>query len=239
MKTEVVKASEMREKVFQRIWDIRTGEHRAEQRKQYEREAAAYLKAKGKRQEITINTATLDGGFEIEGETWGKLADKKTIGFIKRDGVTFVPRPVEPRIQDEPPAAWAYSGRQRIGSQVFAARSHGLLADAEHNREIRPERVEQYVNEMVAGKWVDLLSDPIAITTEGQVLNGQHRLAAIWDCLHDEYVRGSTRGMNGTDPAFLVVWGVDPREALYADGSRRTAVDEKTIAVKLVKAKSS
>ena len=33
---------------------------------------------------------------------------------------------------------------------------------------------------------------------------------------------------------FLVVWGVDATEALHADGSRRTANDEKTIATKLV-----
>jgi hypothetical protein len=35
------------------------------------------------------------------------------------------------------------------------------------------------------------------------------------------------------DPAFLVVWGVDPQEALHADLSRRTAKDQTTIVSKV------
>jgi hypothetical protein len=78
---------------------------------------------------------------------------------------------------------------------------------------------------MQAGRWHDLLSDPISICVSGDVLNGQHRLAAAslvnWE-------------KAGNDPAFLVVWGVSPLEAIHADGSRRTANDERTISRRLL-----
>ena len=76
----------------------------------------------------------------------------------------------------------------------------GVLADSLYNRDIRPARVDEYRALMRAGQWHDLFSDPIAITENGQVVNGQHRIAAAtrvdWSALD-------------TDPSFLVVWGVD------------------------------
>src|SRR5438552_1921600 len=54
IETEIVRASEMREKVLQRIWDIRTGAARAQALEEYERQLAQYEKQKGKRQEVTI-----------------------------------------------------------------------------------------------------------------------------------------------------------------------------------------
>jgi hypothetical protein len=101
----------------------------------------------------------------------------------------------------------------------------GVLADPRYNRDIRPHRVEEYAAEMKAGNWRDLLSDPITVTREGQVLNGQHRLAAAGDVDWSNV---------GNDPRFLVVWGVEPQEALYADGSRRTPKDSQTVASRLV-----
>jgi hypothetical protein len=39
------------------------------------------------------------------------------------------------------------------------------------------------------------------------------------------------------DPAFLVIWGVDPSEALHADRSRPTPKDERTITEQLLTGK--
>jgi hypothetical protein len=111
----------------------------------------------------------------------------------------------------------------------FTTHAHqsGLLANAVFNRDILPGRVEEYAAEMEAGNWRDLLSDPITITEDGQVVNGQHRLAAAsgvdWDKVEN-------------DPAFLVVFGVDPTEAPYADGSSRTGRGERVIRDKLLRA---
>lgn len=241
-KTEVVRASEMREKVFQRIWDIRTGQQRKDARAQYEKDLHAYEKKRGKREEVEISSDTLDDNYpavDCNGGRIGVLRTQTAVGYftMKDSRPQFHLRPEAPRNQDDPPPACMWQRRERVNGVLRASRLTGLLANATYNRDIRPERVEEYTLEMEAGRWEDLFSDPIAITIEGEVLNGQHRLAAIWDCLYDnigsEYIP-RTRGM-GTDPAFLVIWGVDPQEALYADGSRRTAVDEKTIAVKLVK----
>ncbi len=80
---------------------------------------------------------------------------------------------------------------------------------------------------MVAGAWHDLLSDPIAITSDGHVVNGQHRLAAA---SHVDWSKVDN------DPLFLVIWNVDPTEARYADGSRRTDRDSRTIAERLLEA---
>ena len=80
---------------------------------------------------------------------------------------------------------------------------------------------------MAAGEWRDLYSDPIAITADGHVVNGQHRMAAA--------TQVDWEGERG--PAFLVIWGVEPSEAMFADGSRRTDRDQKTIFDKVARSK--
>ena len=100
----------------------------------------------------------------------------------------------------------------------------GFLSDAKHNREIRVQRVAEYREAMESGRWRDLLSDPITITDDGQVINGQHRLAAASNVDWSEVPN---------DPLFLVVWGVAPEEAAHADLARRTDRDQVTIAAKL------
>lgn len=88
---------------------------------------------------------------------------------------------------------------------------------------------------MVAGRWRDLLSDPISITDDGQVINGQHRIAAVERAY--EMREGESLP---NDPAFLVIWGVDPSEAQLADtGSNRTARDAQTIGSKLLRGTGS
>lgn len=126
--------------------------------------------------------------------------------------------------------AWRKTSGFRSGDLWLAGHEGGLLAGGgQHNRPLLPARVKQYQNDMVAGRWRDCLSDPIAITKDGEVINGQHRIAAA-------------AGLNYSDddpaklPKFLVIFGVDPAEIALADRSKRTANDMAVITGKLAKA---
>ena len=200
--TQVVKASELDEKVVQRIFETRNPEAMREYRKDL---AKFKRRTKGKTKQIATRSNIL-GSEKVEGY------------FVKVfDQVIQIQEPKKPQ-----PIAWQYRSYE---PGLWHAHQVGLLNDPAYNREIRLQRVLEYAASMRAGEWRDLLSDPIAITEDGQVVNGQHRLAAAsrvdWSKVEN-------------DPSFLVVWGVDATEALHADGSRRTANDEKTIATKLV-----
>jgi hypothetical protein len=201
-KTEIVKASELYDKVVWRIFASRN----EEKVRTYQAAIKTYKRRLGKRPEVTR-----EEGFSA-----------KKVGFYKEvfaGQKAFIERPQDPR-----PPAYGYFSYSRSGWTTHA-RSYGVLANPRFNRDIRPQRVDEYEAEMQAGRWHDLLSDPISITPEGDVLNGQHRLAAAslvdWSKVEQ-------------DPLFLVLWGVSPKEAMHADGSRRTAKDEKTIASRLL-----
>jgi len=207
MKTEITHARELRELCL-RILDARKpGTIKAYEKalKSYERE----LKAGGHK-EITIK----------EQHLFGRTVERKTgYNVVRENGMAeWVDRPRRPT-----PAAYVRTGYFRSGDYVSHATTLGLVADSLYNRDIRDERVMQYAAEMEAGRWRDLLSDPISITAHGQILNGQHRIAAAsqvdWTKVDN-------------DPTFLVIWGVEPG----ADGSRRTARDERLIANKLLDA---
>ena len=206
MNTEIVKASELESKVVQKIFEIRDPEampaYRAELRK--------YHRRRGMRSEGTFKTTLM--GFDVE---------KKTGYQVSVHGETVVvPRPKNPSQR-----AYVHMTYDRSSGFTSKAQTLGLLADSLYNRDIRPERVNEYAEIMDKGEWHDLLSDPIAITDDGQVVNGQHRLAAV------EMIDWQNTPV---DPLFLVIWGVAPSEAMYADGSRRTKRDERTIARKLM-----
>jgi hypothetical protein len=203
--TEVVRASEL-EKVADRIFALRNPDAMPT----YRKKLATYRRRLGQRKEVSVRT--------------GFLGETRKTGFrvthLGQD--VFVERPTEP--------GYSFWHRFRGHKDHFMGetswrpgREVGLLADPKHNREIRQQRVEEYAATMTAGGWRDLLSDPITITANGHVVNGQHRLAA-WARVEWDEVEN--------DPAFLVVWGVDPKESLYADGSRRTNKDERAIAMK-------
>lgn len=66
----------------------------------------------------------------------------------------------------------------------------------DHNRHLRPSRVEAYARDMAAGRW-QFNGDPIRFSADGTLLDGQHRLHAV--------VR------SGVTISLLVVWGL-PRE---------------------------
>jgi hypothetical protein len=137
-------------------------------------------------------------------------------------------RPTEPRL-----VAWGHQSAST--SSFMGIRSHeaggdyGLLADGgKFNRPVNEQRVGQYQKLMQDGQWNDLLSDPIAITSDGEVINGQHRLAAG--------AALSNFGPDDRDPQFLVLFDVDPAEVAFADTSKRTGRDLTVIAQKSVKA---
>jgi hypothetical protein len=78
----------------------------------------------------------------------------------------------------------SYAGVQIVRASELAARVVQRLDELRNpntsetlNRDMRPQHVDAYAEEMPAGRWRDS-SDPISITADGHVLNGQHRLAA-------------------------------------------------------------
>lgn len=88
------------------------------------------------------------------------------------------------------------------------------------NRELAGARIDLYSEEMVAGRW-HFSPDPIVITEEGYIVNGQHRLIAAASVTWEE---------GDVIPQFLVVWGVDKRTALLMDEAARSTKDRRHIA---------
>jgi hypothetical protein len=205
MQTEVITASAMRDLSLSLLELRQPGTLKAHAKAlaKYERDLAA-----GGHKEVTAKLAD------------GWTTTTKTGYYVIADngGPQLVERPRKPT-----PLAYGY--RPYIRDGYAPAGNYGLLADSKFNRDIRNDRVLDYFATMKVGQWRDLLSDPISITADGQVLNGQHRIAAATLVDWSEV---------DNDPSFLVVWGVDPVEAQFADGSRRTNRDEKVIADKLV-----
>jgi hypothetical protein len=62
--------------------------------------------------------------------------------------------------------------------QITPAAAAALLGLNQGNRAIRRARVEQSAREMADGRW-QTTYEAIAVTTDGRLLNGQHRLLAI------------------------------------------------------------
>lgn len=208
MNTETIRASEIKERVVKRIFEIRN----PDAQRNYRKELAQYKRRLGKRKE---------GPVTLRNDLFGQRVEKTGFVVETYGKQVFIERPAEPAI----PNAYVQMRYDRSFGTTTHASGFGLLAESLFNRDIRELRVLEYVEEMRGGRWRDLLSDPLTITTDGQVVNGQHRIAAAtrvdWDKVEN-------------DPLFLVVWGVNPEEALFTDGSRRTARDEKTIATKLL-----
>jgi hypothetical protein len=97
---------------------------------------------------------------------------------------------------------------------------------ADLNRPISRGRCDLYQDEMEAGRW-HFTPDPIVVTAEGYVVNGQHRLAAAdgVDWSRVEQV-----------PSFVVVWGVDKKSALLMDEAKRSTDDRRAIALAFARA---
>lgn len=177
---------------------------------QYRAEMRAYNKKRRGRPEVEL---TVTHG------PYGLFTTKRPGFVVEHMGKRLeFPRPAEPAA-----GAWA-----RTESCQGLAYDIGLLANGgQHNRPVRPARVREYREAMLRGEWRDLLSDPIAITADGEVINGQHRLAAVGGIAFDDGDREA-----GKDPRFLVLFDVDPAEVLFADRSKRSGNDVSVIARK-------
>jgi hypothetical protein len=98
--------------------------------------------------------------------------------------------------------------------------SPGLLNTL--NREFSESRCDAYVEDMDKGRWW-FTPDPIVITDDGHIINGQHRLVAVCRIKWDDGIE---------PPTFVVVWGVDKRAALLMDEARRSNDDRRNITVR-------
>lgn len=184
----------------QRIGDLRTN-----RLAQYRQELRDYNKKRGKRPEVTRPRESFGGGTEN-----GFYYEVRHLGTK-----LWVKRPVEPTWEN---FMWhRYHG-------MTGTRDMGLLADGgKYNRPINATRVTEYVKAICAGQWTDNFVDPICVTADGEVINGQHRLAAFGKVTPD-----------GEEDAFrfLVLFNV-PRDQIHlADTSKRTTNDLAMIARK-------
>ncbi|MFJ9365424.1 hypothetical protein ACIRRA_13530 [Nocardia sp. NPDC101769] len=85
-----------------------------------------------------------------------------------------------------------------------------------NNRPLRQARVQQYYDDMVSGRW-QFNGEPIKFSSDGELLDGQHRLAAI----------ARTSGMKFP---ILVVRNLSRETQVTMDqGAKRTPADQLTI----------
>ncbi|TXH53753.1 MAG: hypothetical protein E6Q97_12285 [Desulfurellales bacterium] len=99
--------------------------------------------------------------------------------------------------------------------EITPDRARELLGSNEHNRHIRSRKVDQYDNDMRNGEW-RMTGEPISITVDGHLINGQHRLLA---CIQAEV-------------AFVtaVAYGLDPDAMVSMDtGAKRNLADLLTL----------
>jgi len=91
---------------------------------------------------------------------------------------------------------------------------HGAskLLEKNRNRRISQRWVDEFARLMMVGEWRDSMGDPIAIDTDGNLVNGQHRLLAIIK--------------SGHSADFVVQKGVDPTDFFTLGNARpRTKAD--------------
>jgi hypothetical protein len=153
---------------------------------------------------------------EVQGEVKDDIFIFKKTGFvIKRMGRTeFISRPEKP--------GWIIWTRTKSFSGH--SRELGLIAGGgRYNRPVSHKRVKDYSDTMLRGEWRDNWIDPIAVTADGEIINGQHRVAAMSKV-------GSVSGKK--NPQFLVLFGVPPGQVTLSDISRRSAKDFTVIAGK-------
>jgi hypothetical protein len=199
-------ASELKE-LHGRILELRF----AAEMREYKAALKVYNRKRNGRKEVK-------GEFVPPGRRW----KREGIGYeVKRMGRTdFVPRPVKPHL-----ILWTNGGR--FGNRSYEQR--GLLANGgAYNRPVNGPRVKEYAEAMERGHWRDNLIDPIAVTPDGEVINGQHRLAALgWASSPNQ----GGEGVKG-DPRFLVLFNVPADQVALSDTSKRSAKDFMTIAGK-------
>lgn len=100
---------------------------------------------------------------------------------------------------------------------VDKAKAEEWLERNVSNRKPRPKKIAEYVRDMVGGKWRPV-GDPIRFDTEGNLIDGQHRLLAVID---------ATSQKPDLMLKFLVVRGVHNEDRAVIDtGAKRTPSDQ-------------
>lgn len=90
------------------------------------------------------------------------------------------------------------SGARGVHSELITCTpglAAAILARNPDNRNIKPAKAEQYANDMRGGRWT-FNGEPILISTDGLLNDGQHRLTALMDanvCLPMLFVFGLDR----------------------------------------------
>lgn len=137
--TEIVRASELGARVVQRIFELRNPESMPD----YRATLKQYNKRRRGREEVTYDAAVATS---LDGEhNYGIFERRQRRGYaLAVHGQTvYVPRPERPV-----PRAWGYRSYDRSSGFTTHATEYGLLADPRFNREIRPQRVDEYAAEM-------------------------------------------------------------------------------------------
>lgn len=105
------------------------------------------------------------------------------------------------------------------------------LLEKNRNRGVSQRWVDEFARLMMAGEWRDSMGDPIAIDTDGNLVNGQHRLLAVVQSGHSaDFV--VQRGVDPTD--FFTLGNARPRtksDVLAAAGKANARLLAATIEV--------
>ncbi len=87
-----------------------------------------------------------------------------------------------------------------------------LMVNHDHNRRMRPMKVAEYVADMKAGRWI-LSDQAISFNTLGNLINGQHRLAAVH--------------RSGVSIRSLILWNCPDRSLFVIDGAMKRSTDDR------------
>ena len=107
---------------------------------------------------------------------------------------------------------WQPIRMNMCNGKVVERRPMEMLGLGDLNRPISSARADLYLEEMQADRWY-FSPDPIVISEQGYVINGQHRLIAA-DAVDWTKVKEI--------PRFLVVWGANKKTALAPAPVHRT-----------------
>jgi hypothetical protein len=121
------------------------------------------------------------------------------------------------------------AGTLQYGETIYSERGFLLakIGACDINRPLNDQRVTAFGRTIAADRWLTN-PDPIVITTDGQILNGQHRIAAAVNITWEQGDRV---------PMFLVIRNADPRVAVMMDEAARNRNDRREIALGLVNAR--
>ena len=172
---------------------------------------------------------------------------------FRRTGSAFPPpQPITITAESTPETiAAAIVGTMRPAKARPAFLGSGILSDQDRpaayniaglNRTLSTKRAKEYFDAMVAGRWL-LSPDAIAVTADGFVLNGQHRLYAahlLMEDIHDSPELEASMANRGVDlPRFILLRGADRRSTLLMDEAVRSRADRRTIAERYAHAQPS